>query len=385
MTARFVCFAPRAALRAGALAAALAVTGCASATGPAATPASAPAASPSSGAAATTTPVAELQAGLTALLVERAYAVAAATAAVDASGGSVVEPRAAAALAALDAGTVALADVLGATYRDAREPLLQALRRGDRLLREHAVALATGNDPGQVRAELDDAHAELAEVVRRAVPTLDAEEVAARLGLDVRTQLSPRSYAQLHAAAHDATSTARLLADGIAADRGLGRPGTVAARLRADLSGLMTEHVVLSVEPGARTVLRDNARELADAVGERYPAVRAELLRAWTAHLDRLERYAAARAAGGDGAAELALVRGFPDELSRLLSRHLTRLPASSARTELVRALDAQVAALDEAAVASSSAPAAVRQAVAAALPAAALLSAAVAEDLRLS
>ena len=350
------------------------------------------------GAAATSSPVAELQAGLTALLVERAYLVAAVTEAVAASGGVIArEPDAA--LAALDANSVALADLLGATYSDARIPLLEALRRSDRLLARHAVALAAddADEADQVRQELQRAQGDLAQVVRRVVPALDADEVAMRLDVDLRAQLAAGSYDELREAAQESAQVARLLAAGIADDRGLGSSGTAAVRLRADLTGLLTEHVMLTGalarelrRPGiasasAQVALAANADVLADALGEVYPAARGPFLRSWQAHLGRLEAYADARAGGAAGTAERGLVAGYPAELARLLAAYVDGLPAQSARAELEPALMAQLAAMDEAAAGSAMAPAALRSATAQVLPAAALVSAAVAEDLQLT
>lgn len=374
----------RAAARPAAVALALALlAGCSSSDPVERPPAAAP--SGSVGAAAATSPVAELQTGLTALLVERTYLVAAATDAVVAGG-----PQAQAALDALDAASVGVADVLGATYSAARQPLLDALRREDRLLARHAAVLEDPAEAAAVRAELVEAQEELARTVRRVVPGLDAPAVAARLGSVVQAQLPPRTYDRLRATAADAAGTARLLAAGVAADRDLGSPGTGAVRLRADLTGLLTEHVALTVAqarelraPGpradsARAALRDNATALAAVLGEAYPDAQAPFLRSWRAHLDRLERYAAAqpRQAGP--------VVAYPAELARLLASHVEGLPAQSAQTELEPALAAQLAAVDAAAAGRPDAPAALREATAAVLPFAALLSAAMAEDLRL-
>lgn len=350
------------------------------------------------GAAAASTPVSELQAGLTALLVERTYLVAAVTGAVDASGG-VIAPRSDAALAALDANSAALADLLGATYSEARAPLLEALRRDDRLVARYAVARAGGDAAAaeQARDELAQAQGETARVVRRVVPTLDAEEVATRLEAAVDAQLDPESYEELQDASREAAATARLLAAGIALDRELGSPAAEAAQLRAEVTGLLTEHVMLSTAlahelrergPGAesaRATLAGNAERLATALGDRYPAARMPFLRSWQAHLGRLETYAASRAAGGEAAAERGLVTGYPAELARLLAEHVRGLPARSSRAELEPALAAQLAAIDAVAAGSPAGPPARRSAVAAVLPAAALVSAAVAEDLQLS
>lgn len=346
-----------------------------------------PTASPAVGAAAAVSPVAELQTGLTELLVERVHVAAAVTRAAAAGD---AEPE----LTALDGISVALADVIGATYSAAREPLLEALRTSDRLLGAHAAELAGGGGRDE-RAALRAAQGEVAQVLRRVVPALDEEEVARRLGADLDAQLSAGSYDGLRAAGRDAAETARLLTAAIAADRGLGPSTGEAVRWRADASGLLTEHVALMAalatelrDPGpgsvsARDALDANAAELAALLGERYPTLAGSFARTWTAHLDRLETYATARAAGRP--AEAGLLHGLPAELARLLAEHVRGLPAQSAQAELEPALLAQLTAVDAAAQGLPTAAATLREAVAAALPAAALVSAAAAEDLSLT
>ncbi len=350
------------------------------------------------GAAASSSPAAELQAGLTALLVERTYAVAAATEAVITAQGRLGDPGPTAALDALGNASAALADILGATYSGARAPLGQALRRDDALLAQHAVALASGDvaAAAEVRASLEQAEGELARVVRQVVPALDAAELAERLGNDLLAQVAaagPDPWAALRAAAVESARTARLLAAGIAADRGLGGTGTGAALLRADVTALLTQHVALvgALGRGAATpgsgdgvgaALSANAEQLGDLVGEAYPAARAPFLRAWQAHLDRLTRYAGDRAAGREG--EPGLLLGFPDELARLLAEHVGGLPAETVAAELVPAQASLLDALTAAADGEPRAAGALRTAVVQAQPAAALLAAGIAEDLRL-
>ncbi len=380
-------------LRLAALSLALVATAACTSQRPATEPA--PGVAGPGGAAAASSPVAELPAWLTARRVARAYLVATATGAVDASGG-VLAPTSDAALTALGASSTALADLLGATYSEARAPLLEALQRDDRLVARYALARADDDDAGaeQARVELEQAQAETARVVRRVVPTLDAEEVATRLQAAVAASLDPGSYEQLQDASREAVDTARLLAAGIAMDRELGNPAAEAAQLRTEVTWLLTEHVLLSTalagelrDPGAasaaaRVALDANGELLAEVLGEQYPSLRTPFLRSWLAHVARLERYAASRAAGGEASAERGLASSYPAELSRLLADFVRPLPAQSSRAELEPALAAQLAAIDAVAAASPAGPAARRAAVAAVLPAAARGSAAVAEAL---
>ncbi|MEX2288903.1 MAG: hypothetical protein WD794_01075 [Mycobacteriales bacterium] len=353
------------------------------------------------GAAAASSPVAELQAALTALLVERSYVIAAATRAVAAAGGQIGDAPAVGALEALESVSGRLAQVLVDSYPGAAGPVLEALHQDDRLSAGHAVALADGTAgvAGAARSELDRGQRDLAQVLRQVVPGLDAAEVTEALSGQVQAQLAVGrvdEYSRLRAAAREAAALAGLLAAGIAQDRGLGPAGTSAARLRADLTGLLTEHASLAGAlprelraPGpaaadARQALQANAVALADLLGEAYPALRAAFLRSWTVHLGRLEAYAAARAAGGAGVAQDGPVRGYPTELARLLAEHVRGLPAGTAVVELEPALSSLVGAVDAEAAAEPGAPEALRQAAQDVLPVAALLSAAVAEDLQL-
>jgi hypothetical protein len=324
------------------------------------------------GADAASSPAAELQAGLTARLVERTYLVAALGRRLAAANGDLQEPTVLAARQALDATSTSLADVLGATYSTARQPLQDALQRVDALLAE-------GADGRRLTAAYD----ELGAVVRRVVPVLDAGEVGARLAGEV--QALTAEPGQLRTLADEAAGTARLLAAGIAADRRLGEVATAAGQLRAGLTGLLTEHVMLAgalgEEPALRGALDANALALGDLLGSSYPTLRAPFVRSWQAHVDRLDRYVQARAGGGAGAAELGLVRGFAAELARLLGSHVEGLPPRTAEAELEPALALLVAAV----AGDPTSPELLREAAAGVLPVAALLSAAVAEDLRLA
>lgn len=196
------------------------------------------------GAAASQSRAAELQAGLTHLLVERVYVLAAAGRTGQA------EPARVDAREVLDANSQALAEVLGATYLDARSPFLGALRSGDKAQLVHADALASGDAAAvdRARGALEQASVELAAVLRRVLPGMAVERVVVRLREDLEAQLAAGgtpSYTALRTAAGRAVDTASLLAAAVAADRNLGAPGTRAATLRAELTALLTEHVLL--------------------------------------------------------------------------------------------------------------------------------------------
>jgi hypothetical protein len=349
------------------------------------------------GAAASSSRTAELAAGLTQVLVERVYVTQAAGDAVASSAARADAPSAAASRIALDASSQAVASVLGAVYDDAEPPLLLALREVDRLQLEHALTLLQG-DAAVARAALEQAQLELSAVLRRVVPALGAEQVRDRLMSDLEAQLASGGddpYTALRTAAARARDTARVLTDGIAEDRQLGVSGTRASRLRADLTALLTEHVLLAgglagelvkadggAPASARSALDANALELTAVLGRGYPAISEPFLQAWTAHVVRLEDYARAAATGGPPQGDA--LRGFADALADLLVEYVDGLPADRISDELAPALEAMLRAVDAAADGSPDVPAELGRAAAATPAPAALLAAAIAEDLRL-
>lgn len=332
------------------------------------------------GADATRSRAAELQAGLTHLLVERVHVTAAARAAVP-------DADRAAASASLDDASTALADLLGATYEGAREPLLLALRTCDRRELQHADAERAGDAPELAAAleALQSAQADLAGTVRRVVPRLPASQLRERLDGDLLAQLAvggEDGYARLRAASGRAPATAALIAAGIAEDRGLGPAGTPAATLRADLTGLLTEHVQLAgamarsphPETPAVDALQANGADLTALLATAYPALPAGFSRAWSGHVDRLVALAV-----DPSAAQRREVLAFPAELGAELARHVDGLPARTTVAEFTPLLVALAAAVE--AGGSPGAHAALRRASAAVPVPSALVAAAVAQD----
>ena len=353
------------------------------------------------GAAASQTPAAELQAGLTHLLVERVYVIAAAGRA------GLSEPARMDAGEVLDANSQALAEVLGATYPGARSPLLGALRSGDKAQLVHAAALASGDAAAVARARtaLEQAAKDLPAVLQRLVPSMPMERVAVRLREDLEAQLTPQSdqpYTALRTAAGRAVDTASLLAAAVTADRSLGTTSTRAATLRAELTALLTEHVLLvgalaqelaalpGAAPGAggrgaaaaQAALDANARALSMTLGGAYPAAAGPFLATWTDYLGRLETYAAGVAAAG--AAPSGELRAAPQTFGQLLAQHIDGLSPGRIATDLTPWLNSLLRAVDAAATRSPRASSALHRAVADAPPPAAVLAAATAEHLRL-
>ena len=342
------------------------------------------------GADATRSRAAELQAGLTHLLVERVHLT-------NAARGTTSEPERVAAATALDGVAVALADLLGATSAGDREPLLASLRAADRRTLQDADAVGT---PGAAaaRSALERAQDELAATVGRVGLALEAEPVRVRLQQDLAAQLAvggDDAYVLVRAAGGEAAATARLLTVGIAADRDLGPAATPAATLRAELTGLVTEHVLLAgavaregarprdARPGARhasavRALRANGRALTAALGEGHPSLALEFGPSWDRHVARLVALAAGRTP-----VQRRVVLAYPAELGPLLADHVTGLPPRTAVVEMQPMLRALVEAVDAATGGATDADALLRRATATAPVPSALLAAAIAQDRR--
>jgi hypothetical protein len=358
---------------------------------PATQPSGQPGARPAVGAAASSGPVAELQAGLTSALVERVYATAAVRSAARGD-------RPSSAGGSLDEGSLALADLLGGPDADARERVAAGLRRVDQLQARDARA-AGSPEASRARSELELAQRDLVPAVRRAVPAWTPGDVGERLLPDLVAQLPASGeapYEGLRIVATRARETARVLALAIAEQRRLAAPGPRAAALRADLTGLLTEHVQLSgglaTELGrggrlsagtasARAALDANARALTGLLAVAYPAAAEPFGRAWSAHVSRIEAHAAEVAAGNPlGGAS----RDTPEQIARLFAGTVQGLPVDRLTAELTPLVEAQLQAVAGAARGGPQAAADLRVATARATVPAALVSAAIAEHLRL-
>ena len=152
--------------------------------------------------------------------------------------------------------------MLAASYSGARDELAPALRAHDAALVAHTQLLVTGQgEPRDTLTRLDRRRDDLSRAVRKVVPRLRAQDVDAALAtqntatLDAVAALATdavRAPALQRTADEAAWSTARLLSVGVSADRGLGTAGSPAAELRARLTGLLTEHVLLAGALAAR-------------------------------------------------------------------------------------------------------------------------------------
>lgn len=172
---------------------------------------------------ATTGPAAEVRAGLTALLVDHVYGVAAVTG----SGAGH-----AAAVRALDAGSIALARLLAGAHPEAQAPLLATWREHIAFFQRYAAAGPRHDRSAATAARrgLDGDRRSFGATVHQAVPPLPAETVATELIGHVATLLTaldavatgdPDAPAALRAAAGPMPGVAAVLAGGITEDRQL--------------------------------------------------------------------------------------------------------------------------------------------------------------------
>lgn len=387
------------------------LTGCTGAAGGGGGPATGAGDVRATGAAATTTRGAELHAALAYLLTERVHLVLAHARAVQAAGADPDDDTvgvARDARDALEASAGATVEVLAASYSEATELLLPALRAHDAALLELTSALATGDEAAAEASvtRLDGRRQALAEAVRQVVPLLRMEDVDAGLAaaeaataeaVRATVEGSPRAPGLQRLAHEAAWDTARQLAVGVSSDRGLGAAGSPAGDLRGRLTGLLTEQVLLSVSLAARfdavegdqadplaqaisTAMDANAVSLADLAGRAAPEVALSVLQAWRDHQREVCEYAAAR---GAGRPPPPAPRAATELLSRALEPQVGALPLGSTDVGAQAAASLRTA-LDTAATGSSRAPVALRQAAADTPAVAALVAAGLAEALQL-
>lgn len=358
------------------------------------------------GAAATTTRGAELRAALTWLLTERVHLVLAHARAVQSVDGRLDDPVVLTARRALDASSAMTVETLAGSYGNARAELLPALRTHDRTLLAHSGAVVAGERAADASA-LDAERIELVAAVRRVVPRLRASDVEEALSAGTTATLdavqaladdSPRAVALQRSADEIAWGTARLLAVGVSSDRDLGLAGSPATELRGRLTGLLTEHVLLNGELAARlsdtggdledphvrafeAALDAAAVSLAELIGRTAPETASPVLRSWREHLRELRDLAAARASGQPAP---ALRQPYLARLQAALAPYADSLPPGAADVGAQAAASLRTA-VDAAAGGRAEAPETLRAAAADTVAPAALVAAALAEELGLS
>lgn len=277
----------------------------------------------------TDAPAAELQAGLTALLQEHVY-LAGITLDIGAGFGFDSQEFELAA-AQLDANSVKLADAVGSVAgEDKRDAFLDLWRQHIGFFVDYAKGAAQGDQQAQqeARQQLDqyrgDAGAFFEEVTGGALPAdavaenLKGHVVTVIAAIDAVAAGDPGVFGKLKEAADHVNGSAKTLAGGIVRATGMeGDPQSPAAQLRADLAGLLQEHVYLAgiavktayaagpdseAFDAASGVLDQNSQELAGAVSSIAGDDKgAAFLDLWRQHVGFFVDFAVA-AAGDDTA-----------------------------------------------------------------------------------
>jgi hypothetical protein len=373
----------RTTIRLGAVAVglALATTAC---SGTSSTKASTPEATASSaasvtGAAATKTAAAELRGGLTYLLTEHVYLAGVATGTAVSKKGNLKDPAVVGAVKALDANSVALADALGSVYPDAKAPFLASWRQHIGFFVDYTLGRATGNKALVTKAqkELDGYRTSFGQLINSVVPQLPADAVAQELvphvqsleaAIDAQVAGSPKQFQLLNDAASHMVGTAKVLAGGIAMNKGLaGDAADKASDLRAGLTFLLTQHVydagiaistavankgslTAPTSAGAVKALDANSVALADALGSVYPDAKAPFLASWRQHIGFFVDYTLGKATGNKAQVAKATkdLDGYRTSFGQLINSVVPELPADAVAMELVPHVQSLFTAIDD-------------------------------------
>jgi len=184
------------------------------------------------GSAAVNAPASELRAGLTYLLTEHVYLAGIAIQQAVKDGGDLTKPGTKAAVADLDANSVALSKAVGSAYPAAEKPFLASWRQHIGFFVDYTLGKATKNAAkvAQAKKELDGYRTNFGQLINSVVPQLPADAVATELKPHVASLFvaindvvtgSPSTFADLTTAAGHMPGTAKILAGGIADDKGL--------------------------------------------------------------------------------------------------------------------------------------------------------------------
>ena len=180
----------------------------------------------------TTGAAAELRAGLTYLLASHVYDAGIAINQAVADGGDLTKPGTKAAVAMLDANSVALSKAIGSAYPAAEQPFLTSWRQHIGFFVDYTLGKATKDSAKVAKAKkgLDGYRTSFGELINSVVPQLPADAVAMELvphvnslftAIDDVVAGSPKTFADLSTAASHMPGTAKTLASGIADNKGL--------------------------------------------------------------------------------------------------------------------------------------------------------------------
>ena len=330
------------------------------------------------GKAAAATPAADLRAGLTYLLTEHVYTAAIAlNTAVD-KGGKLDDPTVKAAVANLDANSVALSKAVGSAYPQAEQPFLESWRQHIGFFVDYTLGKATKDQAkvDKARTDLDGYRTSFGQLINSVVPELPANAVADELTPHVATILATidslvagdgQVFSKLVEAAGHMPMTAATLAGGIAKNKKL--DGTVdgkASELRSGLTYLLTAHVDLAgiaitqavskkgdlTEPSVKAAvdaLDGNSAALSKAVGSAYPQAEQPFLQSWRQHIGFFVDYTLGKATKDQAKVDKARtdLDGYRTSFGQLINSVVPELPAMAVADELTPHVASLLAAID--------------------------------------
>src|SRR4051794_26156912 len=329
------------------------------------------------GTAATTTKAADLRAGLTYLLEEHVQLAGIATGTALAKKGNLNDPAVKAAVAALDANSVALSKAVGAAYPKAEAPFLASWRQHIGFFVDYTLGKATKNTAMTDKAvkDLDGYRTSFGQLINSVVPELPADAVANELkphvaslfaAIDAQVAGDPKQFALLQTAANHMPATAAILAGGIATNLDLGKADTKAAELRAGLTALLTQHVYAAgiaintavakggnlkdpMVTGAVSALDANSVALSKAIGAAYPKAEAPFLASWRQHIGFFVDYTLGKATKDQAKADKAQkdLDGYRTGFGQLINSVVPELPADAVAEELKPHVASLSAAID--------------------------------------
>ena len=318
------------------------------------------------GSAAVNSPASELRAGLTYLLTEHVYLAGIAIQQAVKDGGDLTKPATKAAVADLDANSVALSKAVGSAYPAAEKPFLASWRQHIGFFVDYTLGKATKNAAKVEKAkkDLDGYRTSFGALIHSVVPELPADAVAAELtphvqslfaAIDAVVAGSPQAYPLLQTAASHMPGTAKILAGGIATNKKLaGSASDAAADLRSGLTYLLTEHVYDAgiainqavadggnlTKPGTKAavgMLDANSVALSKAVGSAYPAAEQPFLASWRQHIGFFVDYTLGKATKNSAKVMKAEtdLDGYRTSFGSLINSVVPQLPADAVATEL--------------------------------------------------
>ena len=329
-------------------------------------------------AAGADTPAAELRGALTNLLADHVWLAGNALETAVLKKGDLKNAEVQAAVAALDANSVALSKAVGGAYPAAEKPFLDSWRQHIGFFVDYTLGQAT-KDTAKVekaKKDLDGYRTSFGQLINSVVPELPADAVAADLtphvatlfaAIDAAVAGSPDYQSKLNVAASHMPMTAGILAGGIAKNKGLeGDASSKASELRGALTGLLNDHVWLAgnalhtavrkggdlKDPnvqGAVKALDENTVSLSKAIASVYPDAEKPFLDSWRQHIGFFVDYTLGKATKDEAKVAKATkdLDGYRTSFGQLINSVVPELPADAVANELKPHVASLFAAID--------------------------------------